>query len=402
MSDFQTSQTFLVKDTLKNYFMSRGLLKQAEAIKVETTLDRKDEKVMALLGLVSEHDEQQKWHDLFDTKIKNLDRKNIQEYQTRELEMEKLLDAKLVHLHKVVKHEIEKSVINVNPSGIDKTEVIRMIKDARARINEDSRKMLDDRFPRGFDSELQNIIQKKGNLTENEIFRARTAILRYSSENVTTILTQLMNYGDEDLHLETESEFLKFFITPLASISPTGRYGQNLIMLNVFNAWSELVSNLTNPGNICCSTIIMKLRTIYYGCEDLGTSEFAFAQEIQNICLEIACSNSDQITNIEMLNKIQDLVPKNLNENWSFKPMSDLSNLGRTAKQWTTQRLNRQINRCYIDIGLEGDLLSTPKTKQCFPIPYGGESPKNHKKFMDQISENTPNDGNSGFFNFPK
>ena len=50
--------------------------------------------------------------------------------------------------------------------------------------------------------------------------------------------------------------------------------------------------------------------------------------------------------------------------------------------------------KCYVDIGLENDLLSTYKSRQCFPLPYGGESPKNTQSQM----EKNPEDGVSGFF----
>ena len=52
------------------------------------------------------------------------------------------------------------------------------------------------------------------------------------------------------------------------------------------------------------------------------------------------------------------------------------------------------MNKCYVDVGLENDLLSTYKSRQCFPLPYGGESPKN---IQNQIEKN-PEDGVSGFF----
>jgi hypothetical protein len=398
MNDFQNAQEFLLKDTLKNYYESRGLTQQANTIQVDSVLDYNDEKIISLLGLKTLREDNEKLHDLIDQKVASLAKKLSDEnYDNSQLKaLEKTVDLKLVHLHQVIKNDMLLKETAQPKIGVEKDEVIRLIKEARVLFKEDSRKMITACFPNGYDTDLQDIIQKKGNLTITEILKSRAAILKYSSQVVTSTLTQILNYGgDQDqLSLESESEFLKFFLIPLSTQSPDGRYGHNIIMTGIQTAWSELMSYLISPGNLSSIIIILKCRTMFYGCEDIGGTNFAFTEKLKNLCLEVSVANSEQIKNLPVVIELQQLVPKYMSEYWSYKPISNPNYAGKTVKQWGSLRLGRQMNKCYVDVGLENDLLSTYKSRQCFPLPYGGESPKN---IQNQIEKN-PEDGVSGFF----
>ena len=168
--DFGNAQSSLIKDTLTNYFLSRGLKHQANKIHMDSDLDLKDEKVMSLLG--KDKNEDLRLHELIDQKVEYLIHKNSILVHDREIanlrSLEKSVDQKLTHLHQTLKTEVGQAKTN---HGVPKEEVVRLIKEARVIFKDDTKKYVDARFPNGFDPELESIINKKGNLTDSEIFK---------------------------------------------------------------------------------------------------------------------------------------------------------------------------------------------------------------------------------------
>ena len=110
--------------------------------------------------------------------------------------------------------------------------------------------------------------------------------------------------------------------------------------------------------------------------------------------LSLTVSNYEQITNLQLIHELRQLVPEHMSENWSFKPLTTESNMSRNSINWGSGKVSRQIIRTFVDLGLEGDTLSNYKTRQCFPLPYGTEPTKANKA----KTSNLPEEGTSGFF----
>ena len=101
--EFQAAQELLVKDTLKNFLVSRGLINQSNQIKIETKLDLEDERVQHLLNMVKKQSSEEKMLEKFDQKISHLATKEALSAQLVDMKVfEKQLDNKIRSFQKTL------------------------------------------------------------------------------------------------------------------------------------------------------------------------------------------------------------------------------------------------------------------------------------------------------------
>jgi hypothetical protein len=401
--EFQAAQELLVKDTLKNFLVSRGLINQANQIKIETKLDLEDERVQHLLNMVKKQSSEEKMLEKFDQKISHLATKEALSAQLVDMKVfEKQLDNKIRSFQKTLMIEMEsiKARPLEHPIGVGKDEIVRMIKESRTMFIQEAKRLNSNRFPDGHDEGLQAIVNKNGNLTLDEIYRSRAAIAKFCSENVISTITQVIGYAslNEGLSVETESTFLKKFLQPLISQSPEGRYSQQVVISGIQTAWCGLMSFLTNPGMINSRDMISLCKTIYYACRDIGCESFPFTKNISDLCIQISVPAGDQITNLEVIKKLQALIPINISTNWSYRPFNNPKDVSKVMANWNCSKVNRLVNRAYADCQLEGDVLSTKKAKLAFPTTNPFDHKTLKKKPTEQFSSPENNQGTSGFF----
>ena len=74
----------------------------------------------------------------------------------------------------------------------------------------------------------------------------------------------------------------------------------------------------------------------------------------------------------------------------------------KTMKKFSELKVNRLIQIGYIDCDLTGDTLSTPRTRQCFPLTHYNENGKNDNEIQGggKFKKNFLNSGSTskGFF----
>ena len=403
VTEFRSAQSLLIKDTLKNFLLSRGLKNQAEQINLEVELDLDDERVQHLLNLGLNQANDEKMFEKFDRKISQLATKEALSAQIVDMKVfEKTLDNKIRGFQKTMLHEIEliKAKPLNHPIGVGKDEIVRMIKESRTMFMQDAKRMTNNTFPNGHDEGLQTIVNKNGNLSLDEIYRSRAAIAKFCSESVMCTLTQIVGYGSENegLSIEAESAFLKKFLQPLSAISPEGRYSQQVIFSGIQTAWCGLMSFLTNPGMINSRDIISLCKTIYYACRDSGCDNFQFTKNVGDLCIQVSVPPGEQITNLDVIQKLQSLIPINISTNWSYRPFNNPKDVSRTMANWNSSKVNKLVNRAYADCQLEGDTLSTKKAKLVFPTTNPYEHKIVKKRAPDHVSCPETSQGTSGFF----
>ena len=142
--------------------------------------------------------------------------------------------------------------------------------------------------------------------------------------------------------------------------------------------------------------MISHCKTIYWAGQDIGAGDFKIVDTIRNLVHKISVSNSDQLTNLTVISELHKLVPGNLTDNWSYNPIPNPQIMSKTSRNWATLKLSRQLVRSYVDIGLVGDDLSTVKSRQCFPLPYGNDIIP--RELIAKTSEDLES-GDTGFFN---
>ena len=408
LCDYQECQERLIKSTLTNFWQSRGMNAKANNIQMDKDLDLNEEKVKALLGKNGVGETDAKIMAKVEERLKNMvTREKMHEHCEKFKNFGQTMDQKLNMIHNTLKTEVdelrhEQPVLQ--EEKVNKEEVEDLIRESQGTLLEEVKLMIKNKFPKGYDAELNEITSKMGNLTKIEIGKARAAILKFSSESGTAVLTQILGYGSdrETLTIQAESVFLKSFILPYIEENPTGRYAQHILLENIKTAWAHLMSFLVNPGMLNATQIITYSKTIYYNLCDLRGDNLQFAKNLVRLIEIVSVPQTKQIQNLECIRAIEMLKPIDNISKWSFNPINNKNELTKTMQTFSKLRLNRLTQIGYIDCDLTGDTLSNISTRQCFPITQFNEHGKNEYVVQGggKFKKNFLNSGSagSGFF----
>ena len=408
LCDFEECKERLMKSTLVNFWKSRGMSVKANSIQMDKELDHNEDKVKALLGDKSDNDTEAKILAKVEERLKFMvtnDRMN--EHCEGLKKFGQNMDQKLNMMHKSLKGEVDElrqGQPESHADSINKEDVEHMIRESQGTLMTDVKTMINMKFPKGYDADLIEISSKPGNLTPVEIEKSRQAILKFGSQTGTAVLTQILGYGsdNETLQIQVESAFLKAFILPLGTENPSGRYAQHILLENIKTAWAHLMSFLVNPGMLNVTEIMAYCKTIHYNLCDLQGENLQFSKNIIHLYEIVSVPQIKQIQNIECIRALEKLIPINNCSKWSFTPINSKNELTRTMQKFSQLKLNRLIQIGYIDCDLTGDTLSTPRTRECFPITQFNVTGKN--EYVGQGSSKykkhtlNPGSAGSGFF----